>query len=94
MMEIEFEKVFKKLMIPKIRGGTEGSKKRYAGILETKDVGEKLDFTGLEFVRSDWTEVSKHFQMKLLDMIFHGKKVEVFINNFVDDIKDFIKDNS
>jgi len=86
-MELEFEKIFKKLMMPKARGSEEGSKKRYAGIIEKKGK-DNLEFTGLEFVRSDWTEVSKTFQLKLLDLVFHDKPFDSFIQNFVKEIKE------
>lgn len=85
-MELEFEKIFIKLLMPMARGGEEGSKKRYAGLVE-KDGKKKLVFTGLEFVRSDWTEVSKHFQLGLIDLVFNDKPVDDFIKTFVDDIK-------
>ena len=86
-MELEFEKVFKKLMMPKARGSEEGSKKRYAGLIEKKGK-DNLEFTGLEFVRSDWTESAKKFQLKLLDLVFHDKPFDSFIQNFVKELKE------
>lgn len=87
VLELEFEKVFKKIMMPKARGSEEGSKKRYAGLIE-KNGTEKLEFTGLEFVRSDWTESSKKFQLKLLDLVFHDKPFEAFIKDFVKELRE------
>ena len=86
-LELEFEKVFKKFLLPRIRselGG--GAKKRYAGIVD-KDGKEEIDFTGMEFVRRDWTKVAKKFQQELLMRVFKGERVENFIKGFVDDIK-------
>ncbi|MBD3164488.1 DNA polymerase II [Candidatus Woesearchaeota archaeon] len=85
-LEIEFEKAFKKFLMPKVRGSNMGAKKRYAGLIE-KNGKEEITFTGLEFVRSDWTEVSKKFQMQLLDQIFHDKPVENYIKEFVRDLR-------
>ncbi|MFH1408400.1 MAG: DNA polymerase II [Nanoarchaeota archaeon] len=85
-MELEFEKVFIKFMMPTVRGSTVGAKKRYAGIV-MKDDKEKLEFTGLEFVRSDWTALAKKFQLELLDKIFHEKEVAKYIRTFITDLK-------
>ncbi|MFQ5474615.1 MAG: DNA polymerase II [Candidatus Nanoarchaeia archaeon] len=85
-MEIEFEKVYKKFMMPTVRYGREGAKKRYAGLLE-KDGKDEVDFVGLEFVRRDWTEVAKQFQLGLLDKIFHEKPVIRYVQNFVEDLR-------
>lgn len=87
-MEIQFEKVFKVFMMPKVRGGEAGSKKRYAGLVIKEEGGkEEMSFTGLEFVRRDWTEVSKDFQLGILDRVFHKKEVAEFVKHFVRDLK-------
>ncbi|MBR9692608.1 DNA polymerase II [Candidatus Woesearchaeota archaeon] len=85
-MELEAEKVYRKFMMPTLRGSDVGAKKRYAGLL-MKDGKEKLDFTGLEFVRRDWTEVSKKFQLELLDKIFHEQEVTGYVKTFIEDLK-------
>ena len=80
--------------MPTVRGSEEGAKKRYAGLkvtnLGTDKEESKLDFTGLEFVRRDWTELAKEFQLKLIDLIFDDAKdedIEKFVSDFVKDIK-------
>lgn len=84
---IEFEKNFIKIIFPSQRGeGSKGAKKRYAGIL-MKNGKETMNFTGLEFVRRDWTELSKKFQLELLDRVFHEKPVLDFVKNFQKNIK-------
>ncbi len=85
-MEIQAEKVYRKFLMPKLRGKEEGAKKRYAGLL-VKEHGEELDFTGLEFVRRDWTELAKQFQMELLNRIFHEEEVAGYVKKFVADVK-------
>lgn len=89
-LELEFEKTYSRFFMPKVRGSESGAKKRYAGLLLNKKGNkfeEKVEFTGLEFVRRDWTEVSKDFQLGLLDRIFHKKEVAGFVKAFVDDLR-------
>jgi DNA polymerase, archaea type len=85
-MELQAEKIFRKFMLPTVRGSEVGAKKRYAGLL-VKDGKEELDFTGLEFVRRDWTEAAKRFQMELLDKIFKEEEVTEYIKKFVQDVR-------
>lgn len=85
-LELEFEKTYIRFLMPRVRGSEKGAKKRYAGLLE-KNGKEKIDFTGLEFVRRDWTELSKKFQLELLDRIFHKKEVANFVKKFVDNLR-------
>ncbi|MBU0461809.1 MAG: DNA polymerase II [Nanoarchaeota archaeon] len=85
-MEIQFEKVYKKFLMTKVRHGEEGAKKRYAGLL-VKGGKDVVDFVGLEFVRRDWTEVAKQFQLGLLDKIFHDKPVMEYVQQFVKDLQ-------
>jgi DNA polymerase-2 len=91
VLELEFEKQYTRFFIPKVRGGEEGAKKRYAGLkisnIGTEKQSVQLDFTGLEFVRRDWTSVAKEFQLTLLDLIFADKDVKNFITQFVTDLK-------
>ena len=91
-LELEFEKTYIRFMMPKIRGTDIGAKKRYAGLL-IKDGKEKIDFTGLEFVRRDWTDLSKKFQLELLDKIFHKQEVVDYIKKFVETLQKGKYDN-
>jgi DNA polymerase-2 len=86
-LEMEYEKYFEKFFIPESRGGEGGAKKRYAGLL---DLGNKtqLYFSGMEFVRSDWTKVAKQFQYTLFEKFFAGEKVDEFIKGYVQKLKD------
>ena len=85
-LEMEFEKVFKKLFLPYARGGEGGAKKRYVGLLQTES-GDKLHFSGMEFVRSDWTKLAKNFQYTLFEKIFHDEDYDNFIKGYVDRLK-------
>ncbi len=86
-LELEYDKCFVRFLMPKLRSGERGAKKRYAGIV-IEDGKEKLEFTGLEFVRGDWTDLAKKFQFELLDRIFHNKEITKFIKKFVSNLLD------
>ncbi|MFT4261041.1 MAG: DNA polymerase II [Candidatus Woesearchaeota archaeon] len=86
-LELEFEKLFKKMFLPKVRGSDAGAKKRYAGLVERNGVDE-IEFTGLEFVRRDWTDVSKKFQLELLELVFKGENVDDYIRDFIKRLKE------
>ncbi len=77
-LEIEFETLFNRFLMPTIRGSHAGSKKRYAGLIikSDKETGiseEQIVFKGLETVRTDWTALAKEFQAKLFDLVFHDQ---------------------
>lgn len=90
-LELQYEKVYRKFIMPKLRGVDVGAKKRYAGLLIIKDekgnTTEKLEVVGMEFVRRDWTELAKVFQVELLNRIFHNKEVSDYVITFVKDLK-------
>jgi DNA polymerase-2 len=81
-LEVEFEKYYRKFIITPARGSESGAKKRYAGVLR-KDGEEKIEFIGLEFVRSDWTRLAKEFQVELYERIFYGKEIKNWIKDIV-----------
>ena len=86
ILELEFEKMFKVLMLPRGRGSTSGAKKRYAGLL-IKNGKEEIKVTGMEIVRRDWTDIAKEMQWELLDRVFHKKEVANYIKKIVEEIK-------
>ncbi|MBS3151488.1 DNA polymerase II [Candidatus Woesearchaeota archaeon] len=86
-LELEFEKVYKMFIMPKIRSEEAGAKKRYAG-LRVVNGEEKIEFTGMESRRRDWTEVSKKFQHELLDRIFHKKEISDYVKKFIKEVKE------
>lgn len=85
-LEIEFEKLFTRFFLPALRGGGESAKKRYAGLVKKED-GQELVFTGLEFVRSDWTRFARQFQYGLFHRIFHDQEVAPWIRQTIMDLK-------
>ncbi len=86
-LELQAEKVFVHFLMPKVRGSEEGAKKRYAGMV-CRDGELKLEATGMEIVRRDWTELAKDFQKELLRLVFaKDPDVERYIKKLVDDLK-------
>ncbi len=89
-LEIEFETLFSRFLMPTVRGlnvdseqNKVGTKKRYAGIVD-----DRLVFKGLETVRSDWTEISKDFQQELYRLIFNEQPIDDYINTIVHELRE------
>lgn len=66
-LEMEFEKLYVKLFLPSVRHGGAGARKRYAGLIDGQD---GVEFTGMEVVRRDWTELAKEVQRELYRRLF------------------------
>lgn len=81
-LELEFEKHYSRFVLTPLRGGEQGAKKRYAGLLKINDE-EELEFVGMEFVRSDWTKLAKEFQVQLYLKIFRGEEIADWIRSIV-----------
>lgn len=86
-LDLQYEKCYAKFMMPKLRGTEAGAKKRYAGLI-IKDGKEKMEITGMEFVRGDWTDLARNFQYELLDRVFHDKEIGSYIKDLVKKLKD------
>ena len=78
-LEIEFETLFLKFLMPTVRGDVTGSKKRYAGMVRTGDGVHDLVFKGLESVRTDWTPLARSFQRELYRRVFLGEPIEAYV---------------
>lgn len=83
-LRCDVAKHYSKLLLPQSRGGEGGAKKRYAGLLRGAD---RLDFVGMEFVRSDWTALAKEFQAELCERVFRGQDYERWIRSVVTDVR-------
>lgn len=77
-LEIQFETHYVKFLMPTMRGSDEGTKKRYAGVVNNNGSPE-LVFKGLENVRTDWTLLARDFQMTLYARIFFEEDYEEFV---------------
>ncbi|GAB4286433.1 MAG: DNA polymerase II [Ignavibacteriaceae bacterium] len=84
-LEIEFEKYYRQFIITPARSGELGAKKRYAGLL-VEDGIERIEFVGLEFVRSDWTRLAKDFQIELYKRIFNNEELDDWLRSFVNKV--------
>jgi DNA polymerase-2 len=82
-LELELEKVYEQLFLPRVRGGRSGSKKRYAGWLDGK-----LDLVGLEAVRRDWPAVAARLQRGLLERLFTGGDTLAFAREVVREVRE------
>lgn len=74
-LEMEFEKHYVKFILPVARGKEGGARKRYAGLLKKGEAAE-LEFVGMEYVRSDWTELAKDFQHELYWRVMTGDEIK------------------
>lgn len=81
-LELEFEKLYAKLFLPSVRGGTGGARKRYAGLIHGKGT-EHIEFVGLEVVRRDWTALAKQVQRELYHRLFSGEPVHTYLADVV-----------
>ncbi len=95
-LELEYENHYSKFLMPTMRGSSQGTKKRYAGLIETtpdeqyttERKGYRLVFKGLENVRTDWTPLAREFQKSLYERIFLGHPYKDFIRQIVQEIRD------
>jgi DNA polymerase-2 len=92
-LELEFETLFKRFVMPTIRGLEVGSKKRYAGQVVQADGSLKMMFKGLESVRTDWTVLARELQQTLYDLVFAGDPYDALIKALVADVGAGLKDN-
>jgi DNA polymerase-2 len=79
-LEIQFETHYQQFLMPTMRGSEQGSKKRYAGVVE-KNGEQTLVFKGLENVRTDWTALARNFQLELYRRIFLGEDHRDFVRS-------------
>lgn len=84
-LELEYEKLFLKFFLPPARGGG-AAKKRYVGLMRKAGV-ESLYFSGMETVRTDWTELAREFQRELYEKIFRGVDPCDWIGQVVKDLR-------
>jgi len=95
-MELEFEKLYVKLFLPHARHSNRGASKRYAGLIYQGEVAssEKLDFVGMEVVRTDWTDLAKEVQRELYQRLFNGQRVDTYLAEVVKAVRDGVRDDA
>ena len=82
-LEIEFETHFSRFVMPRMRGSDQGSKKRYAGLIQATSSNEqdRLVFKGLENVRTDWTPLARDVQKTLYWNVLHDEPFEDYLKD-------------
>ena len=81
-LELEFEKLYLKLFLPRARHSTRGASKRYAGLLGGADA-DRVEFIGMEVVRRDWTALAKQVQRELYQRLFTDESVDAYLADVV-----------
>jgi DNA polymerase II len=90
-LELEFEKLYARLFLPRARHSARGASKRYAGLLHergdaggiARDTAPDVEFVGMEVVRRDWTALAKHVQRELYARLFTDRPVDAFLADVV-----------
>jgi len=85
-LEMEFETHFQQFFMPTIRGSDQGSKKRYAGLVEDASGNRVIHYKGLETVRTDWTELARLFQQNLYQRVFDDKEYKTYIKQTIEQL--------
>lgn len=86
-LELEFERLYRRLFLPPARGGETGARKRYAGLVEEEGGTTRVVLTGMEAVRRDWTELARRVQRELYERLFHDRPVEEYLHGVVADLR-------
>ena len=85
-LELEFEKLYLKLFLPRARQSTRGASKRYAGLLGGADA-DRVEFIGMEVVRRDWTALAKQVQRELYHRLFTDQSVDAYLAEVVKKVR-------
>jgi DNA polymerase-2 len=80
-LELELERVYDGFFLPRVRGGSSGSKKRYAGWRD-----KRVEIVGLESVRRDWPAIAGRLQRGLLERLFEGRDLIPFCRELVEEM--------
>ena len=88
LMHLELEKVYKSGIFV-TSNNDKGAKKRYALI----DKNNKFKIIGMEYIRGDWSQIAKSFQMKILNFILIDEDIEGAIKFVKKEIKKINKHN-
>jgi DNA polymerase II len=74
-LELEFEKYYRRFLLPPMRHSEKGRAKGYAG-LRVHPEGERLEIVGMEAVRRDWTDLAHQLQRDLLALLFEDAPMD------------------
>jgi DNA polymerase-2 len=83
MLRIRCEKAYARFLIPRLKYqagvrdesgelSSRGRAKGYAGLLLAEDGSALVEVKGMEAARTDFTPLARHFQVRLLELVFSG----------------------
>jgi DNA polymerase-2 len=84
---LEFEKLYLRLLLPKMKGGTGGARKRYAGLIAVAGAEPTLSFTGMEVVRRDWTALARRTQREIYRRLFADEDLTQWLREIVEQLR-------
>ena len=85
-LELQFEKLYLVLFLPRARHSLRGASKRYAGLVHGAS-GAGVEFVGMEVVRRDWTALAKQVQRELYQRLFAGRGIEAYLAEVVQRVR-------
>jgi len=85
-LALECDRLYLRLLLPAVRHGTAGARKRYAGLVSSEE-GPRIVFTGMEAVRRDWTDLARRVQRELYERLFNDRPVEDYLRQAVVDVR-------
>lgn len=98
-LELTFDRLYLRLLLPRMRTGAGGARKRYAGLVYDRDrdgsgqaappgdSATRVVFTGMEAVRSDWTELAQRVQRELYLRLFSDQPVADYLQEIVRELR-------
>lgn len=86
-LELAFDKLYLRLLLPRMRTGAGGARKRYAGLVMENSAATRVVFTGMEAVRSDWTELARQVQRELYARLFSDQPVADYLQRMVGELR-------
>jgi DNA polymerase-2 len=85
-LELQYEKLYLRLFLPRARHSMRGASKRYAGLVGGAD-GDSVEFVGMEVVRRDWTALAKQVQRELYQRLFTDQSVDAYLADVVRQVR-------
>jgi DNA polymerase II len=82
-LELEFEKLYLKLFLPRARHSLRGASKRYAGLVYSAPDAAAVEFVGMEVIRRDATPLAKRVQRELYERLFSNRPVDAYLAEIV-----------
>lgn len=83
-LTLEFEHLYSKFFLPAMRKSKQGARKRYAGM---EYPAGQVEFTGMEVVRRDWTDLAKEVQRELFRKLFTNEPVDEYLRECVRELR-------